>query len=365
MEPVPAALKDRMEIIDVPGYTQHDKLLIARKYLLPRQLAEHGVTKEQCKLPSKTIEVIIGSYTREAGVRSLNRTIASVVRGVAAKIAEELPDEGVEKVVEPVAAAVAVNGDGGTPTVDQKHETQNAKRETMGITVLPEDLAKYLGPTKFESELAQRTATPGVVTGLAYTPVGGEILFIEATQMPGKGGLQLTGQIGEVMKESAQAAFSLVKSHAEQLGIPSDTFARTDVHVHVPAGAVPKDGPSAGVAMYTALASLFLNRPARPDLAMTGEITLRGLVLPIGGVKEKVIAAQRAGIKTIVLPERNRKNLEEVREDIRKSVKFEFADNVDQVLALALGKVMAAKTPAKNNHRGTEAQRTHREKIKK
>ncbi len=183
--------------------------------------------------------------------------------------------------------------------------------------------------------------------------------------MPGKGGLQLTGQIGEVMKESAQAAFSLVKSHAEQLGIPSDTFARTDVHVHVPAGAVPKDGPSAGVAMYTALASLFLNRPARPDLAMTGEITLRGLVLPIGGVKEKVIAAQRAGIKTIVLPERNRKNLEEVREDIRKSVKFEFADNVDQVLALALGKVMAAKTPTKNNHRGTETQRTHREKIKK
>jgi ATP-dependent Lon protease len=334
MEPVPAALKDRMEIIDVPGYTQHDKLLIARKYLLPRQLSEHGVTREQCKIPTKTIEAIIGSYTRESGVRNLNRTIASVVRGVAAKIAEEMPQEPFEK---PGAAS-----GGDTKLIPAA--------STVSVTVLPEELSKYLGPTKFESELAQRTATPGVVTGLAYTPVGGEILFIEATQMPGKGGLQLTGQIGEVMKESAQAAFSLVKSHAEKLGIPADTFAKTDVHVHVPAGAVPKDGPSAGVAMYTALASLFLNRPARPDLAMTGEITLRGLVLPIGGVKEKVIAAQRAGIKTIVLPERNRKNLEEIREEIRKSVKFEFAENVDQVLHLALGKVL---TPLPATKAGT------------
>ncbi len=183
--------------------------------------------------------------------------------------------------------------------------------------------------------MAQRTATPGVVTGLAYTPVGGEILFIEATQMPGKGGLQLTGQIGEVMKESAQAAFSLLKHNAKGLGIDPEIFGKVDVHVHVPAGAIPKDGPSAGVAMYTALASLFLNKPVRPDLAMTGEITLRGLVLPIGGVKEKVIAAQRAGIKTVILPERNRKNVEEVREDVRKLMNFEFAGRVEEVLAIA------------------------------
>jgi ATP-dependent Lon protease len=196
-------------------------------------------------------------------------------------------------------------------------------------------LNRYLGPARFESELAQRTATPGVVTGLAYTPVGGEILFIEATQMPGKGGLTLTGQIGEVMRESVQAAFSLLKHNATQLGIEPKTFAETDVHVHVPAGAIPKDGPSAGVAMYTALASLFTGNTVRPDLAMTGEITLRGLVLPIGGVKEKVIAAQRAGIKTVILPERNRKNLEEIREDVRKLLKFEFAGTVEEVLAIA------------------------------
>ena len=192
-----------------------------------------------------------------------------------------------------------------------------------------------LAPSRFESELAQRTATPGVVTGLAYTPVGGEILFIEATQMPGKGVLQLTGQIGDVMKESAQAAFSLLKHNAVHLGIDPELFAKTDVHIHVPQGAIPKDGPSAGVAMYTALASLFLNKAVRPDLAMTGEITLRGLVLPIGGVKEKTIAAHRAGIRTVILPQRNEKNLTEVRDDIKKRLKFHFANTVDEVLALA------------------------------
>jgi ATP-dependent Lon protease len=204
------------------------------------------------------------------------------------------------------------------------------------MTVQPADLEKILGPARFESDVAQRTATPGVATGLAYTPVGGEILFIEATQMPGKGGLQLTGQIGDVMKESAQAAYSLLKHNAEKLGINPKVFGETDVHVHVPQGAIPKDGPSAGVAMYTALASLFLNKPVRPDLAMTGEITLRGLVLPIGGVKEKTIAAQRAGIKTVLLPKRNEKNLVEIREDVKKLLKFQFADNVDDVLHVAL-----------------------------
>jgi ATP-dependent Lon protease len=308
MEPVPPALKDRMELIEVPGYTQHDKLSIARKYLLPRQLKEHGVTTKQVKISVPTLEAIIDRYTREAGVRTLDRTIASVVRGVAAKIVEAMDDE--------------------------KAAKSGAAKE-IEKTVLPGDLSKYLGPTRFESELAQRKALPGVVTGLAYTPVGGEILFIEATQMPGKGNLQLTGQIGDVMKESVHAAFSLIKHEAKHLGIDPEIFAKTDVHVHVPAGAVPKDGPSAGIAMFTALVSLFTGKSVRPDLAMTGEITLRGLVLPIGGVKEKVIGAQRAGIKTVILPERNRKNLEEVREDVRKLMHFEFAGTVDEVLAIA------------------------------
>jgi len=305
LEPVPPALKDRLEIIEVPGYTQNDKLSIAKKYLLPRQLREHGVTDKQVKLHQKTLEAIIDHYTREAGVRNLDRTIASVVRGAAAKLVESADEAG-------------------------------SKVEALAVT--PDDLEKYLGPTKFESELAQRTATPGVVTGLAYTPFGGEILFIEATQMPGKGNLQLTGQIGEVMKESVQAAFSLLKNQAKELGLDPKQFAEVDVHVHVPAGAVPKDGPSAGIAMYTALVSLFTNRPVRPDVAMTGEVTLRGLVLPIGGVKEKTIAAHRAGIRTVILPERNRKNVVEVSEDVRKRLNFEFAATVSDVLKIALPK---------------------------
>jgi ATP-dependent Lon protease len=307
MDPVPPPLRDRMEVIELPGYTQGDKLLIARKYLVPRQLKDHGVTDKQVKLPNKTLEALIDGYTREAGVRSLERTIAAVVRGVAAGIAERL---------------------------EEKATTNGHAQAT--VTVPPEELEKFLGPVRFESELRQRTAVPGVVTGLAYTPYGGEILFIEATQMPGRGGLQLTGQIGDVMKESAQAAFSLLKHDAKKLGIDPELFGKTDVHVHVPAGAVPKDGPSAGVAMYTALASLFTGRAVRPDVAMTGEVTLRGLVLPIGGVKEKVIAAQRAGIKTVLLPERNRKDLADIRPDIQKLIHFEFADTVEQVLAVAM-----------------------------
>ena len=365
MEPVPPALRDRMEVIDVPGYTQQDKLMIARKFLVPRQLREHGVTEKMVKLPSKTIEAIIDRYTRESGVRNLDRTIAAVVRGVAAKIAEDADE---------------VKHD------DVKHEDTKARRTTKNAknekgeenvgngdvmvapavhVVLPEELEKILGPQKFESELAQRTSTPGVVTALAYTPFGGEILFIEATQMPGKGALQLTGQIGDVMKESVQAAFSLLKHNAGALGIDPEVFAKTDVHVHVPAGAVPKDGPSAGVAMYTALVSLFVGKAVRPDVAMTGEITLRGLVLPIGGVKEKVIAAHRAGIKTVILPERNRKNLVEIHEEVRKKVKFEFAGKVEEVLRIALGVDGTTKAPrhqgprnngaAKHGKSGTDA----------
>ncbi len=307
MDPVPPPLRDRMEVIEVPGYTQGDKLLIARKYLVPRQLKDHGVTEKQVKLPNKTLEALIDGYTREAGVRSLERTVAAVVRGVAAGIAERM---------------------------EEKAGTNGHAQQT--VTVQPEDLEKYLGPVRFESELRQRTAVPGVVTGLAYTPYGGEILFIEATQMPGRGSLMLTGQIGDVMKESAQAAYSLLKHDAHKLGIDPELFGRTDVHVHVPAGAVPKDGPSAGVAMYTALASLFTGRAVRPDVAMTGEVTLRGLVLPIGGVKEKVIAAQRAGIKTVLLPARNRKDLADIRPEIQKLIRFEFAGTVEEVLAVAM-----------------------------
>jgi ATP-dependent Lon protease len=325
MDPVPPALRDRMEVIEVPGYTQGDKLLIAKRYLLPRQLKEHGVTEKQVKVPSKTLEALIDQYTREAGVRNLDRTLAAVIRGTAAKIVE-----GIENGKLKIEKGGKANGNG--------HLKKGA--EVVGseaLVVEPDDLARLLGPARFESELAQRTASPGVVTGLAYTPFGGEILFIEATQMPGKGHLTLTGQIGEVMKESVQAAWSLLKHNARELGIDPEAFNVNDVHVHVPAGAVPKDGPSAGIAMYTALASLYLNKPARPDVAMTGEITLRGLVLPIGGVKEKVIAAQRAGIKTVILPKRNEKDLTEIREDVRKLLKFEFANTVEEVLGIALG----------------------------
>ncbi|HVS71436.1 MAG TPA: endopeptidase La [Phycisphaerae bacterium] len=328
MDPVPPALRDRMEVIELPGYTQKDKLLIAQKYLLPRQLKEHGVTAKQVKVGTKTIEAVIDQYTREAGVRNLDRTLAAVVRHAAAGIVEKQEASGQRPPV------------GGQKVETNGHSANGAE----AIVVGPEDLAESLGPARFESELAQRTASPGVVTGLAYTPVGGEILFIEATQMPGKGGLTLTGQIGEVMKESVQAAFSLLKHNAKELGIEPKVFAETDVHVHVPAGAVPKDGPSAGVAMYTALASLFTGQTVRPDVAMTGEITLRGLVLPIGGVKEKVIAAQRAGIRTVILPERNRKDLTEIREDIRKLLHFEFAGRVEEVLAVAFRRLKHEET---------------------
>ncbi len=323
MEPVPPALKDRMETIEIPGYTQQDKLRIARKYLFPRQLGENGLTRRQCEIPSATIAAIIDRYTREAGVRSLERAIGSVIRSVAAKLVEKIP------VVE------APKGD-GRPGSPDPAALAVMLSQAPRMEVKPDDLLLYLGPPVFESEVALRTATPGVVTGLAYTPFGGDILFVEATQMPGKGRLRLTGQIGGIMRESAQAAYSLLKNNAARLGLDAGMFQRLDVHVHVPAGAVPKDGPSAGVAMYTALASLFLNKPVRPDLAMTGEITLRGLVLPIGGVKEKVIAAQHAGIQTVLLPRRNEKNLQEIKDLVKKDLSFVFADTVDDVLRRAL-----------------------------
>ena len=296
-EPVPPALRDRMEVIELPGYTETEKLKIAKKYLIPRQLKEHGLSKNRCGMKDDAAVAIIRGYTREAGVRNLERNLAAVCRAVATEIAKG-----------------------------------KKRRATIG----KKDLAKILGPARFESELALRTGIPGVATALAYTPVGGELLFIESASMPGKGLLQLTGQIGDVMKESAQAAFSIVKANAKKLKIEPENFSKFDYHIHVPAGAIPKDGPSAGVAIFTSLVSLLLGKPTRPDVAMTGEITLRGLVLPIGGLKEKILAAKQAGIETIILPARNKKDLPEVPKEAKKGLKFEFVKNADEALKIAL-----------------------------
>jgi ATP-dependent Lon protease len=297
MDTVPAPLRDRMEVIEIPGYTDREKLEIARRYLVKRQLKEHGLKNGQCKFETAALQRIIHDYTREAGVRELERQIAAICRHVAARV---------------------------------------AKGELTEFTVTRDEVEKILGPARYIHETRLTTGRPGVVTGLAWTPTGGEILHIEALAYPGKGNILLTGQIGEVMKESAQAALSLVKSRARELGIPDDAFKDVDLHIHVPAGAVPKDGPSAGIAMFTAIASLFSQRPVRPDIAMTGEITLRGIVLPIGGLKEKCLAALRAGIRTIILPKHNEKDLTELPPEARRQLRFQPVETVDEVLALAL-----------------------------
>ena len=298
MAPVPPALRDRMEIIELPGYTEGEKLLIAVRYLVARQLKENGLKAEQVTFPEAMITKIIREHTREAGVRELERQIGTVLRGIAALVA-----------------------------------SGKARKK---VTVGPKTIVDLLGQRKYESEVALRTSVPGVATGLAYTPTGGEIIFVEATAYPGKGALTLTGQIGDVMKESAQAAYSIVKSRAALLGIDARKLMELDVHVHVPAGAVPKDGPSAGVSMFTALTSLLTGKSVRSDMAMTGEITLRGLVLPIGGVKEKVLAAKQAGIHTVILPERNRRDLVDVPAEAQKEMHFVFVKNVDELLHAAL-----------------------------
>ena len=297
MDTVPGPLRDRMEVIEIPGYTNSDKLGIAKQYLVPRQLEANGVEPKHARFKDDALKEIIESYTREAGVRNLERNIGSVARSIAAEI---------------------VGGNTDKVIVDR------------------DMIHKMLGPPRFEPELASRTSVPGVATGMAYTPVGGEILFIEATRMPGKGSITLTGQIGDVMKESATAAFSLLRSRAEQYHIDPKMLAESDIHIHVPAGAIPKDGPSAGVAMFIALASLLMNRPVKSDVAMTGEITLRGLVLPIGGLKEKTLAAKRAGIKQVIVPKRNEKDMPDLPEEVRKTLKFHFVENVDQALKVAL-----------------------------
>lgn len=293
VEAVPPPLRDRMEVIDIPGYTRLDKLQIAKRYLVPRCREQVGLKPRQLKFTDSAIAQIIESYTAEAGVRNLEREIAAVCRGVGA---------------------------------------QEARRRKHPATIRRSDLAAYLGPVKFEPELALRTSTPGVVTGLAWTPAGGDILFVEATSMPGRGNLQLTGHLGEVMKESVQTAYSLVRSRAKRYGLDGKVLARSDIHVHVPAGAVPKDGPSAGVAMFAALVSLLTGRAGRSDVAMTGEITLRGLVLPIGGLKEKALAAHRAGIDAVIIPWRNKKDLVEIPAEVRKQIRFVAVRTVDEVL---------------------------------
>jgi ATP-dependent Lon protease len=298
LDGIPGPLRDRMEVIELPSYTEDEKVEIAKRYLVRRQIEANGLKLEQVEISEAAIRAIVRDYTREAGVRNLERLIGSVFRNVAVRIAEG--------------------------TVER-------------VRIEPDDLHPILGARKVESELAMRTSVPGVATGLAWTPVGGDILFVEATRIPGSGKLILTGQLGDVMKESAQAALSLVKSRARQWGIGESLFEKSDIHVHVPAGAIPKDGPSAGVAMFIALVSLLTEQTVRSDSAMTGEISLRGLVLPVGGIKEKVLAAHRAGITRVLLPARNQKDFEDIPESARESLEFVWLERVDDAIAAALG----------------------------
>ncbi|MBR1157652.1 endopeptidase La [Bradyrhizobium elkanii] len=302
LDGVPGPLLDRMELISLAGYTEDEKLEIAKRYLVRRQLEANGIKAEQVEIDPDALRLIIRSYTREAGVRNLEREIGKVLRNVAVQIAEG---------------------------------------STSHVTIAPKDIVSLLGQPRFENEIAMRTSIPGVATGLAWTPVGGDILFIEASRTPGRGALILTGQLGEVMRESVQAALTLVKSRASQLGIDPGVFEKSDIHVHVPAGATPKDGPSAGVAMFTALTSLLTDRTVRSDTAMTGEISLRGLVLPVGGIKEKVVAAAAAGLTRVMLPARNRRDFDDIPAGARAKLEFIWLERVDEAIAAALE---AAKT---------------------
>jgi ATP-dependent Lon protease len=303
LDTIPGPLLDRMEMIRLSGYTESEKVEIARRHLIPRQLKENGLSPEKCSISEEALRVVIGGYTREAGVRNLEREIGSVFRHAAMLLAEGSATE---------------------------------------IRIEAADIPGILGAERFESEVAQRVTIPGVATGLAWTPVGGDILFVEASVTPGKGRLTLTGQLGDVMKESAQAALSLVRAKQRDLAIEANALDNLDIHIHVPAGATPKDGPSAGVTMFVALASALTGRPVRPDLAMTGEISLRGLVLPVGGIKDKVLAAMHAGIKTVMLPARNKRDYDEIPEEARQGLTFIWLETVDEAVQHALGEKVAA-----------------------
>jgi ATP-dependent Lon protease len=320
-----------MEMIEINGYTPHEKLQIAEQYLVPRQIERNGLTDDKMALTDDAILYLIDGFTRESGVRQLERTIGSVCRGVAKQV---------------------------------------ATGEAESVTIDEDDVEEYLGARKHFSEVAERTEVPGVATGLAYTAVGGDILFIEASVSRGSGRMSLTGQLGDVMKESAQAALSYVKAQAEQLGIPQDAFRYWDLHVHVPAGAIPKDGPSAGIALLSALVSIFTQRRVKHTVAMTGEITLRGLVLPIGGVKEKVLAAKRAGIETVLLPKKNEKDIKEIKDDALEGLDVQFVERMEEVIEHALEDEAvvdpaslfavpdAEKSPAPSNGKTTTVQET-------
>jgi ATP-dependent Lon protease len=297
LDTIPHALRDRMEVLELPGYTEEEKLQIAQRHLIPKQMGENGLAEIKIEFTREAMAEIIRNYAREAGLRNLEREIARICRKVARSITEG---------------------------------------ESAPERISPDMLQKYLGPPKYFSEVAERTNEPGVATGLAWTPNGGDIIFIESTRMSGQKGLTLTGSLGDVMKESAQAAMSYIRSRTDRLGIAPDFFDKSDIHVHVPAGAIPKDGPSAGVTMASSLASLLTGRPVRSDIAMTGEITLRGKVLPVGGIKEKVLAARRAGIRTVILPRRNESDLEDIPPELRAEMHIIFADSIDDVLAHAL-----------------------------
>jgi ATP-dependent Lon protease len=312
-DPIISALRDRMEIIEIPGYTEEEKLGIAQKYLVPRQLKEHGITEAHISIAEPALRQVISHYTREAGVRNLEREVANVMRKVAKRIAEG---------------------------------------KVRNYPITPGNLSKYLGVPKFLPEIEQTKDELGVATGLAWTETGGDILYIEATAMKGKGGLTLTGHLGDVMKESAQAALSYIRAKQKKLGIKEDVFSKLDLHIHVPAGAIPKDGPSAGITMATALTSILTDTPVRRNVAMTGEVTLRGRVLPIGGLKEKILAAKRAKMTTIILPKRNEKDLQEIPKHLQRGVHFAFAENMDDVLRVALGR--PASPRSKNSKRGAD-----------
>jgi ATP-dependent Lon protease len=299
LDTIPGPLLDRMDVIQLSGYTEDEKLGIAKRYLLPKQLKAHGLRRSQLTLSDRVLRTVIREYTREAGVRGLERRLADVCRKAATQIA-----------------------------------TGNAEK----VRVDDGRLREWLGPRRFSGEVRKRTSDPGVATGLAYTTVGGDVLFIEATAYPGKGRLTITGQLGEVMQESAQAALSWVRAHSEELGLPADWFADHDVHIHVPAGAVPKDGPSAGVTMATAIASLVRGTPVASDIGMTGEITLTGQVLPIGGLREKSLAAQRAGLKRVVFPSENEPDLEDLPRETRESMEFIPAETIEDVFAAAFAR---------------------------
>ncbi|TFV80532.1 endopeptidase La [Bradyrhizobium frederickii] len=302
LDQIPGPLLDRMELISLAGYTEDEKLEIARRYLVRRQLEANGLSAEQAEIEPEALKLVVKGYTREAGVRNLEREIGKLFRHAAVQVAE------------------------GT---------------AAKVVIAAKDIVTVLGQPRFEGEIAQRTSIPGVATGLAWTPVGGDILFIEASKVPGKGGMILTGQLGDVMRESVQAAMTLVKSRASQLGIDPQVFEKSDIHVHVPAGATPKDGPSAGVAMFTALTSLLTNRTVRSDTAMTGEISLRGLVLPVGGIKEKVVAAAAAGLKRVMLPARNKRDYDDIPKSARDNLEFIWLERVDEAIAAALEPVEA------------------------